>query len=119
MAAEGGSHAIAREIYTELYNQTDDKGVRDLMVRRLMQVDSFEERDAIREALARFRSRNGRCASSWHEALIELREARLPDGKSLRLKSEGAPLDPADMPYVLSKDGCDVSLDLGSKVPFK
>lgn len=119
MAGEGGSHAIAREIYKRLYEQTDDKNMKELMVRRLMQVDSFEERESIRGALKHSRERLGRCVTSWTEVLPEIRAAGLPDGKPLRLNAAGAPLDPADTPYVLSKDGCGVSLDPRSRVPMK
>jgi tetratricopeptide (TPR) repeat protein len=94
MAAEGGSHAMAREIYQRLYEETNDTSMKELMARRLMQVDSFEERDAIRDTLIGFRDRRNRCPTSWTE-------------------------DPADTPYVLSNDGCEVNLDLKSKVPLK
>lgn len=118
-AAEGGSHATAREIYRRMYEQTEDKTVKDLMARRLLQVDSFEERDAIRGALKKFRDAKGNCPKEWKEALAELRAARQVDGKPLRLDNSGVPIDPSDWPYVLSKDGCDVSVNLQSKVPFQ
>jgi tetratricopeptide (TPR) repeat protein len=116
MAAEGGSHATAREIYLRLYEQTDDPKVKDLMTRRLMQVDSLEERDAISVAFKNFQQRNNRCPNTWREVTAELRAARLPNGKPLRLDASGVPLDPADAPYVL-KNGCEVMLDNASKVP--
>lgn len=119
MLAEGGSHKMAREMYTRLYEQTDDAEVKDLLARRLLQVDSLEERDAIRPALKNFRERTGRCISSWREVFAELRAARLPGGGRLRLDNTGAPVDPADTPYVLREGGCDVDLDPRSKVPYK
>jgi tetratricopeptide (TPR) repeat protein len=119
MSAEGGAPGLARDIYRRMYEQTDDKNLKELMLRRLMQVDSFEERDAIRVALKAFRERKGRCASDWHEMSEELRTARLPDGKSLRFDSSGAPLDPSDTPYVLNVDTCDVDVSLQSRVPYR
>lgn len=119
MAAEGGSHQMAREVYTHLYQQAEDEQVKKVLVRRLMQVDSFEEREAIRVALGNFQKRNGRCAETWKEALADLRAARLPDGKPLRLDAAAAPLDPSDTAYLLDKGGCEVKLDFKSKVPYQ
>lgn len=119
MFSEGGEPAIAREIYTRIYEQTDDKNMKELMARRLMQVDSFEERKTIRGVLKSYQVRNSRCATAWRELSGELRAARLPDGKSLRLDSSGVPLDPSDVPYILSKGGCDLDLSLQSRVPYQ
>lgn len=116
MEAEGGSRATAREIYTRLYEETDDAKVRDLLARRLMQVDSLEEREAIRAAFKTFEQRNGHCPNTWREASAELRAARVSSGKPLRLDAAGVPLDPSDTPYVL-KNGCEVVLDFQSRVP--
>jgi hypothetical protein len=119
MAAEGGSHAMAREIYLRLYEETDDPKVKDVLARRLMQVDSFEERDAIRAAFRNFQQRmDGRCPNTWRELSTELRAVRLTNGKPLRLDAAGVPLDPADTPYVL-KNNCEVDLDTQSRVPYQ
>ncbi|HEY0544453.1 MAG TPA: hypothetical protein VGC91_03570 [Pyrinomonadaceae bacterium] len=118
MAAEGGSRATAREIYTRLSQETDDAKVRDLLARRLMQVDSLEERDAIRAAFKNFEQRNGHCPNTWREVSTELRAARTPDGKPLRMDANGVPLDSSDTPYVL-KNGCEVDLDFQSRVPYQ
>lgn len=118
MAAEGGSRATAREIYTRLSQETDDPKVRDLLARRLMQVDSLEERDAIRVAFKNFEQRNGRCPNTWRELAAELRAVRLSSGKPLRLDASGVPIDPSDTPYIL-KNGCEVDLDFQSRVPYQ
>jgi tetratricopeptide (TPR) repeat protein len=114
LAAEGGSRSTAREMYKGMYEQSDDEQVRQMAVRRLMQIDSFDERDAIRRALNEYAARNGgRCASSWKDVAVLLRAA------GLHLNESGAPLDPADTPYVLVKQGCDVDLNGLSQVPYK
>ncbi|HEY0004943.1 MAG TPA: hypothetical protein VGB17_09045 [Pyrinomonadaceae bacterium] len=113
MAAEGGTRSTAREIYTRMYEQSDDQQVREIALLRLMQVASFDERDTIRAALAEFKRRSGRCPSNWGELGPMLRATRL------RLNASGAPLDPADKPYLLVQNGCDVDLDPYSKVPYK
>ncbi|HEY0384661.1 MAG TPA: hypothetical protein VGC64_01555 [Pyrinomonadaceae bacterium] len=119
MEAEGGSRATARAMYEQMLNQSDDENVRKLVERRLLQVDSFDERDAIRRVLAEFKQRRGRCAASWQEISGQLRTALLTGGSHLRLDAQGVPLDPAGTPYFLINDGCDVDLDPRSEVPYR
>lgn len=119
MEAEGGSREMAREIYQRMMDQTDDEQVKKLAERRLIQVQSFEERDAIRLILTDFKERNGRCVANWGEVKQQLIAARLPDNTRLRLDSSGAPLDPSDTAYLLFNNNCDVSLSGLSKVPFR
>jgi len=115
VAAEGGSRNAARDMYQHLYDESKDDQVKELIKRRLMQVESFDERDAIRAALKDFQTRTGHCASSWKDIAQALRASRL------RIDVQtGAPVDPSDTPYVLAKNGCDVDLDYPrSKVPYR
>ena len=114
MLAEGGSRDTAREIYTRIYEQADDETIKHMAELRLLQLDSFEERDVIRKTLHEYAARYGRCVSDWRDLIPQLRTARLPlDNQT------GAPLDPAGTPYVLVKDTCDVDLNPSSPVPYK
>lgn len=113
MAAEGGSHATAREIYLRMYEQSTDNSVKDMARRRLMQVDSLDERDAIRKVVAAYAIRAGRCPSTWRDIEGGLRAAHLS------IDASASPLDPAGTPYRLVKDGCDVDLNPASEVPYK
>lgn len=119
MEAEGGSRALAREMYERMMNEADDEQVKELAARRILQVHSFEQRDVIRRVLEEFKARHGRCAASWKDVAPQLSVARLPDDSPLRLDSTGAPLDPAGTAYLLVKDGCDVDLDKRSNVPYR
>lgn len=120
LVAEGGSRNTAREMYRGMAEQTNDVKLKDLAEKRLLQIDSFDERDAIRDALTKFRLRAGHCAANWKDALREMLAERLPNGKSLQIEvTSGAPLDPADTPYKLVADGCDVDLDWLSRVPYR
>jgi tetratricopeptide (TPR) repeat protein len=114
MMTEGGSRATAREMYGRMYEQSDDEQVKQMAARRLMQLDSLDEREAIRKVLSEYQSRAGRCASSWKDVFAALRAVQ-----GLRLDTAGAPLDPSDTPYVLVKGGCDVELSGRSPVPYK
>ena len=111
MAAEGGSRELAREIYERMYEQAGDSQVKEMARRRLLQVDSLDQRDALRKALSAYQSKMGRCPSSWREIEPVLRTLRLS------LNSDGAPLDPAGTAYVLLSANCDVDLDPKSEVP--
>ena len=113
MQAEGGSRQTAREMYRQMQDQSDDLNVKQVARWRLMQLDSFDERDVIRRVLKDYAARMGRCAGSWAEVAGMLRAARL------RVDAAGAPLDPANVPYILDKGGCDVDLDRRSIVPYK
>jgi tetratricopeptide (TPR) repeat protein len=114
MLAEGGSRETAREIYTRIYNGSDDETIKRMAELRLAQIESLDERDVIRKTLHEYAARAGRCPSDWKEISQQLRAARLQiDAAS------GAPLDPSGKPYVLVHDSCDVDLDPGSQVPYK
>jgi tetratricopeptide (TPR) repeat protein len=107
MLAEGGSRRTAREMYQRIYDQSDDKQVQQMAAKRIMQLDSLDERETIRRILLDHASRqHGRCASSWKEVEQALRAARLQVDAAT-----GAPLDPSAAPYVLVQNGCDVALD--------
>jgi tetratricopeptide (TPR) repeat protein len=114
MSAEGGSRRAAREMYQHLYDESNDDQIKQLLARRLMQVDSFDERDLIRRVLTDYSSKFGHCASSWKDVTPALRAL------GLRVEiSSGAPVDPANTPYRLVNNGCDVDLDPKSAVPFR
>jgi tetratricopeptide (TPR) repeat protein len=113
MAAEGGSRGVAREIYGRMYEQAPDDTVKEMARRRLMQLDSLDERDALRQVLSTYQNRLGRCPSSWREVEPALKALRW------RLDGSQAPLDPSDTPYQLITERCDVELDPKSEVPGK
>ena len=111
LAVQGGSRNTALEIYERMYQESDDPNLKELARRRILQVQSLNERDVIRGILSEYSARAQRCASSWLEVSDALRKARL------RLDASGTPLDPADTPYQLSQSGCDVEIDPRSQVP--
>lgn len=113
MNAQGGSRAVAREMYRRMYEGSTDEHVRTLAVTRLAQLESLEERDRIRQILSDFRNRAGHCPADWREVAPQLRAARL------RVTAAGAPLDPSNVPYVLDAAACDVNLGPDSKIPAK
>ena len=110
MAAEGGSRATSREIYSRMFEQSADESVKDMARRRLMQLDSWDERDALRKILSTYQTRTGRCPANWREVEQMLRAIRAP------LDASGAPLDPSGAPYVLQTEKCEVELGPNSEI---
>lgn len=110
MATEGGSRDVAREIYGRMYEQAADNRVKEMVGRRLLQLDSLDQRDALQRVLAAYQSRTGRCPASWQEIDPELRALKW------RSDASGAPLDPSGTPYHLNRDRCGAELDPASQV---
>jgi tetratricopeptide (TPR) repeat protein len=111
MATKGGSRDTARAIYQSMYQQTDDEQAKKLAISRLLQLQSLDEMDALRQSvLAAHRTRTGNCPQSWREVAPLLRAARFP------LDPFGAPLDPSGVPYVIRQDTCDVELGEHSQI---
>jgi len=113
MTLEAGSREGARQMYQHLYQESSDEWVKQMLLRRMLQVDSFEQRDRIRAVLKDYLTQTGKCPASWKDVAATLRQ-------QLRLEPvTGAPLDPAGTPYVLVKGGCDVDVDPRSQVPYR
>lgn len=110
MAADGGSRTIAREIYARMHDDSADEKVKDMARRRLIQLDSLDQRDGLRKLLTMYQSRMGQCPENWREVNQLLRAIRAP------LDAAGAPLDPSGVPYQLKPGACDVDLDPKSEV---
>jgi tetratricopeptide (TPR) repeat protein len=113
MAADGGSRSTAREIYTRMYEQSADEKVRDMAHKRLLQLDSLDQRDALRKLFAAYQTRTGKCPNSWKEIEPVFRALRTA------VDGSGAPLDPSGVPYVLRAGACEVDLDSKSEIPAK
>jgi tetratricopeptide (TPR) repeat protein len=102
MAAEGGSRETAREIYTRMFEQSADEKVKDMAHKRLLQLDSLDERDALRKLLVAYQARMGRCPATWRE-----------------MNLSRVPTDPSGAPYELKPGKCEVELGQGSEIIVK
>jgi tetratricopeptide (TPR) repeat protein len=111
MFAEGGSRDTAREVYRQMFEQSSDDSVKEMARRRLMQLDSLDERDVLKRILSVYQARTGHCPTNWTDIEPVLRNLRVP------LEATGAPLDPSGVAYVLK--GCEVEVDPKSQVPGK
>jgi tetratricopeptide (TPR) repeat protein len=113
MAAEGGSRDTAREVYVRMFEQSTDEKVKDMARRRLIQLDSLDQRDALRKLLNGYKTRVGQCPATWREVLQVLRAVGAP------LDRSGAPLDPTGAPYQLRPGACEIDLASNSEVLSK
>lgn len=113
MATEGGSRTTAREIFTRMFEQSADEKVKDMAHRRLLQLDSLDERDGLHKLLATYQARAGHCPASWREIESVLRAIRAP------LDASGAPIDPSGTAYALQPGKCEVELGQGSEILIK
>ena len=111
MKAEGGAAQAAREMYLHLSEASDDPTVKAMVEKQLMRLDSVAERDKIRRVISDYAARAGHCPISWKEISGALSAA------GLRVNASGSPLDPKNVPYHLTKNGCDVDLDEHTEVP--
>jgi tetratricopeptide (TPR) repeat protein len=113
MAADGGSRSTAREIYTRMYDQSADEKVKDMARKRLLQLDSLDQRDGLRKLFAAYQARTGKCPQTWKESEPVFRALPIVGDAA------GAPLDPTGVPYVLRAGACEVELDPKSEIPVK
>lgn len=113
MVAEGGSRNTAREIYARMAEGSNDDQIKEMARRRLMQLDSWDQRDTLRKLLTAFKNQSGRCLASWREVGGVLQTLHIA------VDTNGAPVDPSGFPYRLVKNGCDVDLDPKSEVPAR
>jgi tetratricopeptide (TPR) repeat protein len=113
MQAEGGSRETARLIYTRMLEESADENVKDMARRRLMQLESLDQRDVLQKLLTAYKTRLGQCPSTWREIEPLLRAIRAP------MNASGAPLDPSRAPYQLQRGTCEIDLDPKSEVLSK
>jgi tetratricopeptide (TPR) repeat protein len=119
---EGDSRDTAREIYRQMMDQSPDEHIKEMAALRILQIDSFDDRDAIQPALDQYQARHGgQCPAAWRDTSAELRAAKVLGKQPLRFDQSGAPLDPTGVPYRLRPEiGCKVDLDwTKSKIPYK
>jgi tetratricopeptide (TPR) repeat protein len=113
MAAEGGSRGTAQEIYRRIYEQSGDDKVKEMALRRLLQLSALDLQDGLRRTVESYKSQTGKCPSSWRELDPFLR------GSKIKLDQTGAPVDPAGVAYLLVNDKCEVKIDPKSEAAEK
>ncbi|HMT07077.1 MAG TPA: hypothetical protein PKA82_03665 [Pyrinomonadaceae bacterium] len=108
---EGSSRETARQIYGQMLAEAQDDKTKIVGERRLAQLDSEDERDAIDKALADTKERIGRCVNDLREVNNLLMSVKLPNGREFRADGSGRIVDPSNVPYILDKRECKAKLD--------
>ncbi len=111
MQTQGGSRETARSMYKQMFDEAQDQQTKSNAEFRLQELDSLDQRDAIRAVLKKANESNGRCPQSWSEVLPLLRSVRLPEGKDFSVDKMNDLVDPTGAPYILDVKRCDVALD--------
>lgn len=111
MKTEGGSRETARTIYREMLANSDDEQVQITATRRLNELKSLDQRDAVDKVLAEFKEKNGRCANSFPEIMPMLMKIDLPGDNEFLIDNANRLVDPTNAPYLLDKENCTVKLD--------
>ncbi len=118
MKSAGGSRQTARVLYDQMLFEAQDSQTREIAELRLKQLDSLEERDAVRLVLQEFKTKQGRCPNNLSEIFPLLRSVRLPNNKDFRIDKANNLVDPTDVPYLLNKQTCEMILDTAkTKIP--
>ena len=118
MKTDGGSRDLARDMYRQIADESQDDVSRQSAELHLLQIDSLDERDIINPALQAFRDQHGRCIDRWQELLSAVAGKRLPNGGKLRIDQDNNIVDPSGAPYFLDKQKCEAAIDTSrSKVP--
>ena len=118
MRTRGGSRETARQIYTQMLNEADDRQGRQNAELRLMQLDSLDELDIINGTLKTLTSGGAPCPNSLASIMPHLAGANLPGGRDFRVNANRQLVDPSGVPYVLDKSTCTATVDgANSKIP--
>ena len=111
MKTEGGSRETARAIYRQMLDGSEDEQVKITAERRLQELNSLDEREAIDRVLADFKERSSRCATNFSEIMSMLITVKLSGNKDFSVNSANQLVDPTGAPYLLDKENCRVRLD--------
>ncbi|MCI0486434.1 MAG: tetratricopeptide repeat protein [Blastocatellia bacterium] len=103
MKIKGESREAARIIY-EGYATSEDENIRDQAVKRLKQLHSLDERDAINSLLDYYKNQTGACPKSFRPLAPALKSM------GLELNEESSPVDPDGFPYQLNQETCQAEL---------
>ncbi len=106
MRSEGGSRETARQIFQQLSAGTDDPSVRSTAQRRLTQLNSLDQREAISKVLEDFRTQTGRCPVGLNEIKPLLKSIQLPGNQQFHVDSLGRLCDPYGTPYEMNREDC-------------
>jgi tetratricopeptide (TPR) repeat protein len=111
MRSDGTSRETFRTVYSEMLASSTDERVREMAERKLRELNTAEDSEAIDRVLDEFKTRNGRCANNLREVSAMLFAAPRPAGRPLRIDAANRLVDPSGKPYAIDRQTCKVKTD--------
>ena len=111
MLTKGGSREVARAMYSQMLDESEDQQSRQNAALRLSQLDALDELDAINVAITAIKTRTGQCPRTLTEVIPLLRNVRLPGSNEFQIDRTNELVDPSGVPYVLNQQTCSANLD--------
>ena len=116
MLTRGGSRAVARAMYEQMFAEAEDEQSKRNAQLRLMELDSLEEIEAVNSALASIKEGSGRCPQSLSAVFPSLRSIHLVNG-DFRVDASNNLVDPSGSPYEFDPSRCTIALSRTSTIP--
>ena len=116
MLTRGGSRAVARAMYEQMLSEAEDEQSKRNAQLRLMELDSFEETEAVNAVLASIKESTGNCPASLPSVFPRLQSIRLTHGE-FRIDKANNLVDPGGTPYEFDTSKCSIGLRKDSTIP--
>lgn len=116
MRSKGGSIEIARAMYQQMLDESEDEQSKRNAQLRLFQLDSESESKAVNGLLIEMKNA-GRCPASISAIFGRLKDLPLPDGGDFRVNANNELVDPSGIPYTFDQVKCSIRLSAESKIP--
>lgn len=116
MRSKGGSIEIARAMYQQMQNESEDEQSKRNAQLRLFQLDSESESKAVNNLLSEMKNA-GRCPANISAIFSRLKDLPLPDGGDFRVNANNELVDPSGIPYTFDHARCSIYLSAESKIP--
>ncbi len=114
MLNQGGSRDTARNIYTQMLNESEDEQSRRNAQLRIWQLDAEDELQVINAVLKETTT----CPAALSMILPAVSSKTLPNGRDFRVDRERQLVDPSGVPYYFDKKSCSATIDGAiSRVP--
>jgi tetratricopeptide (TPR) repeat protein len=116
MRSKGGSIEIARAMYQQMLDESEDEQSKRNAQLRLFQLDSDSESKAVNSLLTEMKNA-GRCPANISAIFGRLKDMPLPDGGDFRVNGSNELVDPSGIPYTFDQTRCSIYLSADSKIP--
>jgi len=114
--SEGGSRDVARAMYQQMLDESEDEQSKRNAQLRLFEIAATEELEALNALLESIKS-SGRCPARLSDTFPQLAKIKLPNNGEFRIDRSGTLVDPTGVPYDYDPAACITKLNKDSKIP--